>query len=445
MTSIMNRMSTMSDTVSRRTRGGGYVLLETDSELERQGSEQLLERVEALRKEVAYTKLENDLFERYLEKNDPELLLGITKMMSKTIKKTKITFDIRSSISGNDDTTTVRSADRSRSVKDDVSSVNTAKTFGSMSHSRTSSIGGVRIEVRINYRFRADMCAKDTDMYQEEFQHMRHVTKQHLRQMVALNESLRMDCDESAKTIAELHNFIHVTGKRVFGKDVPLEHLLSFVDTWVNNGNAIIEQMRLRTTTLRLSKNLKLKQLAIKKEMSGILRPIDFEQLQIEKVQLQRELDDLHLQFNGLKRCAGDVKQVTVTRKNELEKLESKIERFNAMLHHRREEIENYEQLYDKVLIERDDWERDLEKLKMRNMTHIVPSLEKYIYSIKTNRELDKECSVLKRKINISRIQLKGHRSQLAKLKKHYAQAESKRAASTARFDAIRDAVVAKP
>lgn len=62
------------DTQSQRNRN--FALPETDSELGHLDAGYLLERVIDLRTDVAYAKLENDLFERYLEKNDGEKRSG---------------------------------------------------------------------------------------------------------------------------------------------------------------------------------------------------------------------------------------------------------------------------------------------------------------------------------------------------------------------------------
>lgn len=453
MSSHASMMSHQSETPSRRIhRGGHHELFESDSELGQMGVERLLEIVTNLRTEIAYVKIENDLFERFLEKNAPQMLLGITKLMLMgNMNKPKITFKIDPSSAGTVVTAgginenSGRSGGGRRSVNrdnTDTVSMLTIKTITSNSQSHMSLFSESRPdEFRINYIFRIEMCNKDADIFNGQLQKFRQLTLTSLRSRAALIESLRIDRAESIKTICEFRHFMHETGKRKFGQEVPSEHLLTFIDTWINNGNAMVEQMRLRTATLQRSQKQKHQALATKKELSGILRPIDFEQLQIEKIQLTKEFEEKQSHFIGLKRLASEVTQAMITRKNLLEKAEEKLLSLQTQINNRLEGKQRFWDLNEKVYAECEDWENAVHKLKQRKSTHRVPSVEDYIASKSRGRALDREWKFLQRTLNISVIQLRGIRSQLAQAIALREQTARKRATSKARFDAIKDVI----
>lgn len=440
--SLPNVSQTSNDTSSKSRSNRGCVLLETDSELERFGVETLLERISNMKCDMNYIKLENNLFERYLETNDPEMLLGITKLMKHTSKNTKITFDVvaqESSTGDNDASRKARRSTHSSKSDPDSSSMHTIKTFTSRSF--MSSTGNVRGEVRLSTVFRIEMCQKDTETLNTQIANIRQTTKQQLRELTAMTESLRMDRDESIKTIDELHQFVQIKGKQVYGKEIPLEHLLAFVENVIKNGNAIVEQMRLRTATLRANKKQKLQELAIKKELSGILRPIDFEQLQIEKVQLIRQLDENQSQFLGLKRLASNISQMMITQKNHLLKHESHLLKIDSKLDKRRADTNRYYSIQDAVEKEQAQWEESLKKLKLHKATHFVPTIDEYISSKAKLDELNQEFNVLQRKYNISVIQHKSQRSKWARVKKLHEEMARQRAESAAKFQAMKNEV----
>lgn len=392
------------------------------------------------------------------------MLLGITRLMIKlsAAKKVKITFKgdahpTSTSTTGVNDGSspsivgrrvsrhTSGAETRQRETTDTMSML-TFKPTASVSQSHMSLMGSLRggAEARISYLYRAEMCNKDMDAFEAQIRNLRQVTIIDLRAKAALNESLRMDRDESIKTLAEFHNFVHVTGKQVFGKAVPLEHYLSFVENWINNGTAMIEQIRLRTTTLRISRKQKQQELAIKQELSGILRPIDFEQMQIEKVQLLKELDYKQAAFIGLKLVASEVAQAMVAEKKQMDKSEAAVESVRSLLAKRHDSIERYDALSDQVNMECGEWVSALHKMRRRKSTHQVPTIDEYIASKRRRSELEEERKVLQRKLNISVIQLKGLRSKLAQMSKQREHHARKRAKSAARFEALRDATISK-
>lgn len=275
----------------------------TDYDLNTIDVVELKNLVDELEREMAQTDLENELFERYLEKNDPEMLVGIKKELAKQKAKTRIHFALTS----NKSRETMRSAvsgfscRTSRSLQFDATSIGTNASFRS---NRT--MDSQRQDARVNFAMRAELAVKERATMRCDSDRIEAETKIKCRDLIAEVEELRLTNDELNETRREFKEFVLENGVNPITRKIPSERLMKFIDTCIKNGNAMVAKMRLQTSTMKLGQRNRQLELAVMAELSGILRPVDFQQLEIEKTELQQQIRDKTVHLIALKRTTGN-------------------------------------------------------------------------------------------------------------------------------------------
>lgn len=376
---------------------------EIDLNLDELSNEELITSLIEMHRETAYMKLESDYIERYLEQNDPELLLGVTKMMQRTVGDTRIQFapNIQNPSGSGGGGDRYR---KSRTDGDNVSIASTVMSFSSASMRTTDSLG---LDAGVNFVMKNEMVEKDCAAFAVEIEQLRAATKAELRDVTAQVAELRLTNQEAIDTLTEFRDFVMVKGMNPDTKRVPLERCLKFFDKWVIHGNGMVEQMRLRTATLRQDIRQMEKALAIKAELSGILLPVDFEQLEIERREFLTTFAEKEQHLLGLKRVTGNVSLALTTQRKLLNKSKARLETVQRRTALAKVETDRFDKMRASVEDEIDVWHGRVERLKERRATFEAPSTMNYLEMQTRWNSLVREARILARKEKIALIKEK--------------------------------------
>lgn len=360
-----------------------------------------------MKRRAAYTELENGYMERYLERNDPELLLGITKMMQRNVAA---------------DSTRIQFAPN---VMDNQS----------INQSITTEASGMNQD--INFTMKIELVNKDFAVFAGDIERLRQTTKEELRDYTAQVEELRLSQAEAIDTLAEFRDFVMVKGRPKANKpapakaatttqreSVPLERFLKFIDEWVIHGNGMVEQMRLRTATLERETREQEKSLAIKAELSGILLPVDFEQMEIEHISYEQSYAEKDMNLLGLKRVAGNVSLVLAKQRRLVEQSKAKLASVKRRTADVKADVAKFERSRENVEDQIEHWQERVDRLVERRSMYTAPSTMQYMDVTGRLHALEREVRMLRRQ---QQIAVAKDKASEAKLHRYRAAARQRR------------------
>lgn len=387
----------------RRSRGRNAA--EPPIDLASKSAADILQSLIEMKRSVAYAELECGYMERYLERNDPELLLGITKIMQRTAAADTKRIQFAIGVSGQgDEAAAIGSVDSTPAMSAAVS-------FISMTSARTaasSSIG--QHQTGVNYAMKIELVDKDRAIFAGDIDRLRQATTAELRDCAARAEDLRLSRDEAVDTLAEFRDFVLVKGRPLDSSkqqqrrdSVPLERFLTFIDKWVIHGNGMVEQMRLRTATLEQETRAQTKALAIKAELSGILLPVDFEQMEIERLRYGQAYADRELHLLGLKRVAGNVSLALAKQRQLLEQSMARLAAVRRRTTDVKAESAKFESARESVEEDIDGWQERVDRLAEHRAMYAAPSTMQYMDQTRRLQALEREVRMLRRHEQIAR------------------------------------------
>lgn len=387
----------------------------SEYDLDNMDLSELKVKIDEFQRELADMDLENELFERYLEKNDPELLVGIKMQLARQKTPARIQFALlaKRSVDTAHSTGNYSRRESRASTLYDTLSIGTVASFARSARTLDSQ----QQEMRIGYNMRAELCNKEASIVNAETDRIQGITKIQCRELIAQIEDLRTTNDEVTETRREFKDFVLVNGAHPLTKRVPSERFLKFFNKWTRNGNAMVENFRMRTTTLKRNTIQMKLALAIKAELSSILRPVDFEQLEIEREQLQKNIDEKTTHVLALKRTTGNGSLVLSMQREQLLTKEAELKRLRVEQERVRKLTLRYEVNCDNTEKDIARWNQRKNKLTEKMQTYEAPQILDYMNRKQELADLDRKEKALLRSYNITLIKLKN--AKIAHRKRH--------------------------
>lgn len=411
---MSQQWSAQSQTSSRRR---GRNNADPYIDLSQMATVDILRSLVDMKRSAAYTELENGYMVRYLERNDPELLLGITKMMQRNVAAdtTRIQFATNVTDNQSGDGPTERMPRHNADSGDNTSVVSAVMSFSSTISTRTTTTSvALGLHQGVNFTMKIELVNKDYAVFAGDIERLRQTTKEELRDYTAQVEELRLSQAEAIDTLAEFRDFVMVKGRPLDNKptpakaattaqreSVPLERFLKFIDKWVIHGNGMVEQMRLRTATLEQETREQEKSLAIKAELSGILLPVDFEQMEIEHISFEQSYADKESHLLGLKRVAGNVSLVLAKQRRLVEQSKAKLAAVKRRTAEVKADVAKFERSRENVEDDIEHWQERVDRLTERRSMYVAPSTMQYMDVTRRLHALEREVRMLRRQEQI--------------------------------------------
>lgn len=402
---------------------------QVETEFDAMNNEELLNFINEQKRIASLAKLENIYIKRFLQANDPNFVPVIHTLEdrkiqfadtegTKTIYNDKFAANINK-VSPKLSLNMAKSEDQF-SMKSTLTSYSrhmSIRTFDSVIHNEPEINLSMKLEM-ISKAI-ADCKARKT---QKEFE-----TKKILRNLNATVDELKLTNRETIETIVTFEDYVVTKGIDPLTQRIPSERFIKFYTNWVKSGMSIVEKMRLKTSTLRKNAAHQKSLLAIKAELSGILRPIDFEQLQIKKYDFQITIEEKNAHLIGLKRVKGNAALALANQRKMLLDTMAKLESVINKSKECESQIARLKAEANLVEAETVTCNGNIEKLLEQMKTYKAPSALEYAKLKTSLRNLEKDLKLAKRKNYISKIKLNNTKTKL-KMKRIQDRRERQRA-----------------
>nr|RLU20036.1 hypothetical protein DMN91_006642 [Ooceraea biroi] len=244
-------------------------------------------------------RLENDVFERYLERRDPESLRTIAQVLE-TAKRVQKIAPQRSY------TSPVMSAAGSAVTFRDKDSLSIA-SIPSGSHITPSLLAAKAAKkvTKITYAQRIEMVNTEMRELQEELVNLEQTLRKKKIYLRAQMEESEISIRETCRAREEFEENVVQKGVDGITGKIPAEKFTRFIEEWLKVLDIIMERIRLKIITLKSQIQKVNLQLKHRKEFGEALRAIDFEQLNIENQDCIRRIEEKNQYLLEMKRITG--------------------------------------------------------------------------------------------------------------------------------------------
>ncbi|XP_011693485.1 PREDICTED: coiled-coil domain-containing protein 113 [Wasmannia auropunctata] len=352
-----------------------------------------------------FLRLENDIFERYLARRDPESLQTITQILetAKRVQKIVPQYDRASPV------TSLAGSLANFRDRDSVS----VTSVRSGSRHVTPSVLTARAPTggtKVSYMHRIEMA--NTEI-RELLQGLKKLEQMSTKKKIFLRarmEENQISTREILKNREEFEeNVVQKGADSITGK-IPAEKFIRFIEEWLKVVDIVMEHIRLKMATIKCQiRKVKL-QLKQRKELGEALRAVDFEQLNIETQVGIRKIDEKNQYVLEMKRIAG---RSSIT----LSKHKEKVDRLMLMMNDVRDKIVSKKQEIVKLQSEQIAAKNVIEKeeKQLKSMIELIENFKvpSVIDSIKMRMELqnlERIHKQLSRQREIQRITLKSQK-----------------------------------
>ncbi|EFN63634.1 Coiled-coil domain-containing protein 113 [Camponotus floridanus] len=367
---------------------------------------ELQQTLENIARSNLLLKLENDVFERYLARRDPENLQTIAQILETAKRVQKIAPQSHShvspvmSVSGS--FMNVRDGDTESVVSIQSGS---QRVTPSLLTSRTPRVG-----TKITYACRIEMVNTEIRELQKELIKLEQMSTKKIKYMRAQIEENEMSIRETCKTREEFEEKVIEKGIDSITGKIPAEKFIRFIEEWLKTIDSTIEQIRLKMTTIKSQiRKVKL-QLQHRKELGEALRPVDFEQLNIENQVCIREIDKKNRYLLEMKKIVGRHSIALTKHKEKLNSLMSIVNDIRSKIAFKKQEIVKLQSEKVAMQVEIKKAEKQLQSVMALMDDFDVPDVIDFIKIRIELQELRKIHKQLSRQRNIQRIKFNSNR-----------------------------------
>ncbi|XP_076227401.1 uncharacterized protein LOC116424875 [Nomia melanderi] len=320
--------------------------------------EELQEMQDDVLEKIWMLSSENDIYERYLTRTDPQIMKGITQLLDRTKHTRRLThmMSMRSSrMSFRDSIMTIPDVLRRKTIS---SRPSTPSMISIMSGSRmvapgvfptwkptdSSKLGNTsRVSskiIRITIAHRVTMANKEVGQMRKNLNELKTNVKKRTANIRAEIEELEIRISEAREAKEEFEENVVIGGVDAITGKIPGERVTRFVEEWLRSANTIIGRLRLKSATLRTLIKKTRQQLVQREELGEALRAVDFEQLNIQNKDYVRMIEEKTIYVIDMKRIAGHYHLKLTQHKQKLSDLLSTLSNLKKEISQRDQQIE---------------------------------------------------------------------------------------------------------
>ncbi|XP_055849747.1 uncharacterized protein LOC129914488 [Episyrphus balteatus] len=362
--------------------------------LEKSDALDVFRMVQEVNRELTSVKLENVILIDFLQKNDPRLLVGLDHVRKHSIEIRHSTMERRKSYvdsGGGSSPILGRSESRTTSIG--------GSTMGSMRRTAT--------DYTINYRAKVEIAEKLAAEIQRHCEVLEAKGTQDIKILKGQIEEVQYRCADTEETIKNFKvQFLQNDVLENATEKQKEAQLRKFINNWLKNGRALLGTMRLKITSIQEKCHQQRTALISKADLSGMLGPVDFEQLQIKRDDQTRSLDEKNISLAGLKEVTGKASLSLAKEKKNLLAIEQKSKALQEKTADVVKGISKLEQESRIVEKELESIKESLKTIKIQVEEFEAPSITDYILKKQELIALEKEEKLLQRKSYIQNIKL---------------------------------------
>ncbi|XP_046614739.1 coiled-coil domain-containing protein 113-like [Neodiprion virginianus] len=284
-----------------------------------------------------YLQLENEIFERYLQRHDPQSVQVMTQVLESAKHAQRVAsqmIPIASALS-----LTSEKLGRGTSMS------GSTLTFTGSRRTITNQILPRGFRISISHRI--EMAENEIAEMRKSLGELETLAAKTRANLRAQMEEVDLRIRETNEARAELEENVVKNGVDPLTGRIPAEKFVRFMEEWLRAADAIIEKLRLKSASLKAQISKAKHQLAQKEELGETLHPIDFEQLAIENHKYQEKIDRKNHHLLQMKKITGRcslslsnhkqklAEQMAVLKsiKKEIARKQAQIEKFNNEEH----------------------------------------------------------------------------------------------------------------
>ncbi|KAK0163564.1 hypothetical protein PV327_007233 [Microctonus hyperodae] len=399
--SSLQRFSGMSFT-SRTTFG-----VEEEIKYEELSDEELNERLQLLTHTNEILELENEVFERYLHRNDSQSLVSMSQVLE-TAEVISSQMTQVPSLHSRGSESINGSNMRGKNTPLSSGSIGSIQIFSGSNSAQLSAIQPPTRGFRIALLQRIDMANKEIEEMKKELEERERLT-------IKKRDNLRAQMEEIKMRICDINDARDGLEENVAKKGVDkstgkilADKFIHYIEMWLKNADRIIDKLRLKTSTIKSQIKKARIQLKQREELGASLHLIDFEALAIENEDYSKQIHEKTQQLMELKKITGQYNFTLNTHKNKLNKQQITLENIKKQINIKENQIKKLNLDLEKTEIQLEDLERRINKIPKAKVDHELRADVTEIIKVQSElEEMKKTHERLERHGNIQLIALK--------------------------------------
>ncbi|XP_017766532.1 PREDICTED: coiled-coil domain-containing protein 113 [Eufriesea mexicana] len=390
--------------------------------------EELHQMEEDLLQGIWMLSLENDVYERYLTRCDPQSLRTIKSILERAKVTRRLTahfiprssrMSFRESIASLHDF-----ARHSIATTPSMTSIRSASRFKTPS---LQTVGTMTETVKISMAHRITMAKKEVVEMRRKLEQFKLFAKRKKAHMRAEIEEIEVRINEAHEASEDFQEEVVVKGVDSITGKIPAERVIRFVEEWLRSANAILERLRLKSATARMQIRKARQQLIQRKELGETLHAIDFEKLNIENQDNAKMLEEKNLYVIDMKRIAGYYHLKLTQHKQKLNDLKLKLNEVKQDILSKQKQMEELENEHEVVEVKVKRMNSQLKNLLHFMENHTAPEILEFVEIQEQYIGLERTYKLLQRRRNIERIIFEEYQKQTQIRKKSGASEDKKK------------------
>ncbi|XP_076750654.1 cilia- and flagella-associated protein 263 [Xylocopa sonorina] len=406
--------------------------------------EELQEMQNDLLQKIWMITLENDVYERYLTRQEPKSLNSKTQLLDRarlTRRMTQHMLPRLSRMSFRESVLSLHDLGRhSITSTPSLASIPSASRFGTPS---LMTIGTITDSPKITMAHRMVMAKKELEELKKKLERLEQYSRKRKTIMRAEIEEIEIRINEVQEAKIEFEKEVVTEGVDPITGKIPAERVIRFVEEWLRSANTIIERLRLRSATARMQIAKAGRQLVQREELGESLHAIDFEKLNIENQDYVKMLEEKSVYVIDMKRITGSVLDlglfiVLVTghyhlkltqHKQKLNDLALALSKVKEDILSKQAQIKEFAGEHNVMEINVRRLEKQLKDLLNFMEYHTAPDILDFVKVREEYSRLERIFKLLQRRVNIEKIMHQEYKTQTQGKKKPAATDEAKREA----------------
>ncbi|XP_063702803.1 coiled-coil domain-containing protein 113 [Culicoides brevitarsis] len=294
-------------------------------------NKELHDLIDQTKTEFDKVDTENRMFLSYIGFEDPNLALQVATGMQKLpqdiydLAVSNNTFDSTSWMDGSSIIESIYSRKSKKSL-----SIFSRGSQKSMQTGTSEASGYQKTLEQLSPLMKIEMAEKAIKEKTENIKKILNESSGKIHQLTCEAKEIQATISEIQQKKLKFQKEILLEGIDPITGRIPSETFLKFIRSKIKQDSTLLDKLRLRTSSLKQTAKTANSKLATKKQLVGILRPVDFEQLKIDKNTLTKLLKEKDSQFYGLKQVNGQISLACATQKKALDKKLARVEELKA-------------------------------------------------------------------------------------------------------------------
>ncbi|XP_015596618.1 coiled-coil domain-containing protein 113 [Cephus cinctus] len=381
---------------------------EEESNYDEMSDEELRQSLEQTIRTNRMLQLENDIFERYLTRHDPQCLQTMTQVLESARQRQRLASQIHpiSSAMSLSGSVTGFSIPRGTIGSPTISS-------GPPESIRyTQPIAPTRgIKITLNHRI--EMTNKEIDEMKKSLVDLEKLAAKTRMDLRARTEEIELRIRETNEARVELEEKLVKRGVDPLTGKIPAERFMRFMEEWFKAADSMIEKLRLKSSNLIMQIKKAKQELIQREELGKTLHAIDFEQLAIQNQDYVKKIEEKNRYLLEMKKITGRYSLELTNRKQKLKDQFFTVTQIRRGISQKQNQIEKLESLQKTTEHEVNEASKQLAVIIQLIDEYTAPDVLEFVKIQAELREMKKTYKRLDRHRQIQQVAIKSCKKEM--------------------------------